>query len=211
MAVRLLLLFLFVSCSLCTFEFLPAEESQSPPELDGLLYSYSTFYIPVSTSSLYAAQSTTAISPNKKKMLLIAEGFLLGVAAVTHVDHLVNCVTGTQSEIQQFHEAMKNIATHDPAKVFQGIVGLGKAFKAFPDAMNNCRTIGQDLVTITKIVQHFITPHNFLFEAGKNLFVNGIDIWKEISQALRDYQKQDWKSFGQNVGKAGAQIVFGGK
>jgi hypothetical protein len=45
------------------------------------------------------------------------------------------------------------------------------------------------------------TPKTFIFHIGKNLIVNGRDIYKETKTAVIDWDNKDYHDVGVNVGK----------
>lgn len=53
----------------------------------------------------------------------------------------------------------------------------------------------------------FAHPLTLIYKVGKNLIVNGIDIFKKIAQALIAYGAQDYFTFGQHIGEA-MDIIF---
>ena len=53
------------------------------------------------------------------------------------------------------------------------------------------------------------SPKSFVYHVGKDLLINGQEIYGEINTAVTDYDKQDWEGFGFNVGKAAAKTILG--
>lgn len=62
--------------------------------------------------------------------------------------------------------------------------------------MDDCKAITQDLSKIAKMAEVFAHPFTLIFKVGKNLIVNGIDIFKKIAQALISFGAKDYFSFG---------------
>ena len=50
----------------------------------------------------------------------------------------------------------------------------------------------------------FSSPASFAWHASKELFVNGVEITREIRTAVADYEGKEWKDFGYQTGKAAA-------
>jgi hypothetical protein len=55
----------------------------------------------------------------------------------------------------------------------------------------------------------FSSPKAFAYHVGKDLLINGKDIFSEIGDAISAYKKQDWKKFGVDVGTAAAKTILG--
>ena len=55
----------------------------------------------------------------------------------------------------------------------------------------------------------FKSPLSFAYHAGKDLLVNGKDIYAEISGAITAYDAQDYQTFGHDVGKALSLVLVG--
>lgn len=53
----------------------------------------------------------------------------------------------------------------------------------------------------------FANPLSLIFHAGKNLLLNGVDIFDKIAAAVNSYGQGDFKSFGKNVATA-MEAVF---
>merc|ERR1719454_2844560 len=61
------------------------------------------------------------------------------------------------------------------------------------------------------MVSTFSSPEAFAYHVGKDLLVNGVDIFHEISTAVTDYESQNWYGMGQNIGEAAAKTLLGTK
>lgn len=55
----------------------------------------------------------------------------------------------------------------------------------------------------------FSSPTAFAWHVGKDLLVNGVDIYHEIDTAVGDAKSGNWKDFGFNVGEAAAKVLIG--
>ena len=55
----------------------------------------------------------------------------------------------------------------------------------------------------------FQSPSSFAYHVGKDLIVNGKDIFHEVDTAIVDYKAGNWADFGENVGMAAAKTILG--
>lgn len=62
------------------------------------------------------------------------------------------------------------------------------------------------LEAITKL---FESPMQLSYRVGKNVMVNGSDIYKEVFAAIEEYEQSNWNDFGVEIGKALAHVLIG--
>jgi len=75
--------------------------------------------------------------------------------------------------------------------------------------MEDCSKTKADWDKLKHMAEAFENPKTFAFTAGKNLLVNGKEIYGEITNAVDAYKAEDWHAFGFNTGEAAAKIIFG--
>lgn len=90
-----------------------------------------------------------------------------------------------------------------------GIKEVGQVIKVIKSAMSDCSHIKADWEKLAKMAAIFDSPTSFAYHVGKDLIVNGKDIFREINTAIGDYKAQDWEGFGENVGEAAAKTILG--
>jgi len=68
-----------------------------------------------------------------------------------------------------------------------------------------CKSSEADIIKLANEISAaaaaMATPKTFIFHIGKNLIVNGRDIYKETKTAVIDWDNKDYHDFGVNVGK----------
>lgn len=62
--------------------------------------------------------------------------------------------------------------------------------------MSDCSHLKADWAKLEKMVEIFDSPTSFAYHVGKDLVVNGRDIFHEIETAVTDYQAANWQDFG---------------
>jgi len=55
----------------------------------------------------------------------------------------------------------------------------------------------------------FDSPTSFAYHVGKDLIVNGVQIYHEIDTAITDYDNANWGDFGYQIGQAAAKTILG--
>lgn len=66
-----------------------------------------------------------------------------------------------------------------------------------------------DWAKLDTMVETLSDPKSFVFVAGKNILINGVDILHHIERARTDYLEKVWDSFGEQIGILLAEVVFG--
>lgn len=59
------------------------------------------------------------------------------------------------------------------------------------------------------MVAVFDSPLSFAYHVGKDLLINGVDIYHDVDTAVTDYKNQNWDDFGYHVGHAAAKAFLG--
>lgn len=75
--------------------------------------------------------------------------------------------------------------------------------------MSDCSSIKSDWEKLAQMAVVFASPQSFAWHLAKDLVFNGVEITKEISTAITDYENKNWKDFGYQCGKAAAQVMIG--
>ena len=74
--------------------------------------------------------------------------------------------------------------------------------------MKNCH-IEKDIEKLESFAAIFASPMSFAWHVGKDLVVNGVDIYHEIKTSVTDFEAGKWEDFGFNVGEATAKLILG--
>lgn len=75
--------------------------------------------------------------------------------------------------------------------------------------MTDCSSTGADWTRLEHLASTIASPKEFAYHVGKDLLINGKDIFGEVAAAIQDYDDSNWESFGENVGKAAAKTILG--
>jgi hypothetical protein len=86
------------------------------------------------------------------------------------------------------------------------VADLLKTVKA---GMSDCSHIKADWEKLEEMAAIFENPTSFAYHVGKDLLINGVDIFNEIKSAVDDYEAGQWSDFGFQVGEAAAKIIIG--
>lgn len=75
--------------------------------------------------------------------------------------------------------------------------------------MTDCSSIKADWQKLSGMVKSFSNPTAFAYHVGKDLLVNGRDIYSEINASVADYKQEKWGDFGYQIGEAAAKVILG--
>ena len=92
----------------------------------------------------------------------------------------------------------------------QGLADLSDAFiTKLPGAIQQCENTGKSVVDVVKGLEAFKSPASYAFHIGKDILVNGKQIYGDIEQAVADWKVQDYNDFGFQIGSALKLVVIG--
>jgi len=106
-------------------------------------------------------------------------------------------------------EVVKDFDKKTPGDVLKGLKLLAQALKGLPDELKACKAVESDVEEIISAIKTMNSPTSFAFHVGKDLIVNGADIYHEIYNAVSDYKAQKWLEFGVQVGTALHKLIIG--
>lgn len=141
-------------------------------------------------------------------VLKALDGVLNGLAVGAHVEDLATCIKDAVTVGEDFEQAIADFVTEDPTKVKEGIKLIGQALEVLPDAMTACQASVSEVEKVIAVLKSFTSPLSFVYHVGKNLIVNGVEIFGEINSAYKAYQTSDFYNFGYYIGEALAQLLL---
>ena len=137
-------------------------------------------------------------------------GLLAGIADGIAITDIENCVTDTETVAANLADAvmeLRDAANATNAKA--AIHDFGMTLEFLPGAITNCKSAAtNDAADIAEMIKNFESPLSFIFVVGKNLVLNGNEIYDEMTTAIADWDSQSWFAFGQNLGEAMAKTFL---
>jgi hypothetical protein len=168
-------------------------------------------------SLMLVAVTTVSAMPNHRRTGMVGlelsevakfvEGFIYGVVKEESTN-LETCITDVESIAKDVEISVNEFKKENFDGIKAGLLDLGNAVKLIPSSVATCKAIEQDLSGIVKMAEIFANPLSLIYHVGKNLVVNGIDIFKKIASALIAYGEGDYFTFGANVGEAMAEVFL---
>jgi len=93
--------------------------------------------------------------------------------------------------------------------VENGIKELGNAITSVAADMDACKIAITDAEKLDNMAKNFKNPLEFAWHAGKDLLINGKDIYADITDGMTAYDSGNYQTFGNDVGKALSSIFVG--
>ena len=155
---------------------------------------------------------TGAISANQvnsTKLTQIVTGVLKGALDAEGFDDIDKCITDAKEVYDDVDIAFNDFKSKDVAKIIDGVKHVGDLIKTVKAGMSDCSHLKADWAKLEKMAAIFESPASFAWHVGKDLLLNGVDIYNEINASIRDYENQSWEDFGYDIGEASAKLLLG--
>lgn len=156
-----------------------------------------------------ATHTTTAQSVDVKKMEEIVGGLLKGAIDAEGLTNIDTCITDVEGIYSDTLTAVADFEQGSVTSVIAGVKEVGVLLHLVQTSMKDCEQIPADWKKLEKMAAIFKSPTSFAYHVGKDLIINGKDIYHEVSTAITDYKSAKWYDFGYNVGEAASKTILG--
>ena len=136
------------------------------------------------------------------------EGLLLG-ALKAEVPDVMTCIHDAQSVVTDVEAAYNDFKQENFDGVKHGIEELGTLVEDLANSIHACAGDVTQIENLINMAKTFSDPLSFAYHAGKDLLIHGVDIYNEINDAITQYDASNYEGFGEDVGKAMAQVLIG--
>jgi len=139
----------------------------------------------------------------------VFEGALQGFFSSDEFPHLKACASETADTYEGIKSAIEEIEKLTPSDIKAGLADLGTAMTNLKKALTDCKASEKDVTDFAKALeQGFEHPLSFAFHLGKELLVNGKDIYTEIKTAISDWKAQSYRAAGVQIGAALGKLLL---
>lgn len=154
----------------------------------------------------FGAQTAGDVDPVVVEVLQgVAEGFGLQVD--------VDCLQESTHEVEDLKAAAELYKSKESAQTQEAIRKLGMAIQGLPDAVATCKKASTampgDIEALKKAARMMTHPSRFAWHVGKDLVLNGVDIYKEVHAGMTAYNQKQWKACGKDIGVAMKLLAIG--
>jgi hypothetical protein len=163
-------------------------------------------YLPI---ALLLANASAKKAVDTQKMVSIVEGVLAGALNAEGFDDINTCIKDAETVIQDAQVAVQDFEAGGLDNVIEGVKEVAEILKVVKAGMSDCSHLKADWERLEAMAAIFDSPTSFAYHVGKDLLINGRDIYSEINTAITDYSAKNWQGFGYNVGEAAAKVILG--
>lgn len=127
-----------------------------------------------------------------KKLEDIVGGMLKGALDAEGFDDINSCIADAETIFKDAEDAFKDFETKDASKIIDGIKKVADILTEVQKGMSDCSHLKADWKKLADMAAVFSSPSAFAYHVGKDLMINGVDIFHEIEDAVTQYQQQNW-------------------
>jgi len=149
------------------------------------------------------------ISPQFAEALAITKGVLLGAVKAEGLENIETCVSGPEIILKDVETAIKDFKADNAGAMVDGLKHLAVAVAEMKDEVEACKGVSGDWAKLTEMVAIFDSPASFAYHVGKDLIVNGEDIFNEVADSITQYDNKQYEAFGEDIGAALAKLILG--
>ncbi|CAD8099315.1 unnamed protein product [Paramecium primaurelia] len=146
---------------------------------------------------------------------IIFEGLLDGIVDASQIKakDIKACLNVASGIVIDFEKAVRLLEDGSVSSVIQALQSFVEGLSEFPKALETCQSSSQEALKLAQKIKDLIealqNPSSFIYHIGKDLIINGKDIYQEIFAAVDDWKYGNWSDFGFQLGKAMEQIFIG--
>jgi hypothetical protein len=140
----------------------------------------------------------------------LTEGFFVGAFGAEGMD-VSSCIKDADQVFTDAHSAITDFEKKDITSIAKGLGEVADMLKGMQSAISDCKDIPADATRIVDMVKAFKSPTSFAWHVGKDLLLNGHDIYNDIDDGIKSFNSKNWNKFGQDIGHASAKLLLGEK
>lgn len=157
---------------------------------------------------LAASIAISTATLTKGDIAHIVEGVLSGIIQDEHFSGLEDCIQEVEVVDEDFKNAVNDFEKETFEGIKEGLALVGQAVRLIPTVVSECKAAETDLTKMIQLAEIFEHPLQLVYRVGKNLILNGIEIFKEINKAVNSYQAGKYYDFGYALGTAMDEVFL---
>jgi len=138
-------------------------------------------------SALLLANASAKQAQDTQQMVLIVEGILKGALDAEGFDDIEHCIQDAATVIKDAEIAVQDFEKKDVQDVIAGIKEVGVILQTIKAGMSDCSHLKADWQRLAAMASIFSSPTSFAYHVGKDLLVNGKDIFREVEDSIVQY------------------------
>ena len=113
----------------------------------------------------------------------ILSGILLG-ALEEEVSNVDVCIKDQKKMISELEEAVNDFKLETFKGVKSGIKEIGEVASQMSHDISECKSVVKNIEDLAKMAHAFSNPISLAYHVGKDLIINGKDIYKHINDSI---------------------------
>jgi hypothetical protein len=140
--------------------------------------------------------------------LLVAQGVVEGIDSGLRWNQVKQCIKESNDSNANVNSAFQFLQAGDSVSIAQGLAALGFALQDIPAAIQDCTGSYAKASNLVSAISALNDSSTYLSIVGKNVVLNGVDIYDEIYSAVQAFKAGAYKEFGTNVGLATSKLFL---
>lgn len=149
-------------------------------------------------------------SPALTEALDITRGILMGAIKAEGLDNIESCINDTVQIIDNVEVAIDDFKKDTASATLDGLEHLAHAIMGIKDEIKDCKGVTADWAKLEKMAAIFASPASFAYHVGKDLIVNGVQIYHDVADSVTKFEDKSYEPFGEDIGDALAKLILGG-
>ena len=140
------------------------------------------------------------------------EQFTIGLlkgAIEAEVPDVMTCIQDAETLVSEVQVVYNDFKQETISSVSDGIKEIGTMVGQVASDFSTCSSGVHGIENLIHMAENFANPWSFAYHIGKDLLVNGVQIFHEVDDAIAQYESGNWNSFGEDIGKALSQVFVG--
>ena len=131
-----------------------------------------------------SAVGSVQYSPAVTEAFAITKGLLKGALKAEGLDNIENCINDTIQIVDNVEIAIDDFKKNSASATLDGLEHLAHAIMGMKDELVQCKGVVADWSKITSMAAIFASPASFAYHTGKDLIVNGVQIYHDVSDSV---------------------------
>ena len=138
------------------------------------------------------------------------EGFVKGVAIAESLGDITTCIKDAETGMGDLKRAVQDFEQETFNGVEAGLKEVGNFVELIPSAVSACESIPEDIQKLIKMGAVFTHPLTLVYHIAKNLVVNGVNIFDEVSHGVVAFDDAQYNQAGFYFGEALSNVLLKG-
>ena len=135
------------------------------------------------------------------------EGFFNGIFGT--VEGAVKCIRDAKTVASEVETTINDFKSHSYISAIEEIGTIASGLSQDIQDCEGASTEAQELAQQLKTIYQDSSAWTVTFDIGKNVLVNGVDIYNDITGAISAYDSADYYTMGQDIGNGTKEALVG--